>query len=91
MRSRIGYRVRAGASRNRTGGIRRFLVSQDAEVNRNLGRISLEMYRDGYYHVSDTQPSAADDLSMKDGSTARRFPSRCSLRAFGMSVSSTPP
>lgn len=43
------------------------LVSQDAEVNRNLGRISLQMYKDGYYHVSDAQPSAADDLSMKDG------------------------
>lgn len=43
------------------------LVSQDAEVNRSLGRISLEMYKDGYYHVSDAQPSAADDLRMKDG------------------------
>ena len=43
------------------------LVSQDAEMNRSLGRISLQMYKDGYYHVLDAQPSAADDLSMKDG------------------------
>ena len=43
------------------------LVCQDPEVNRNLGRISLEMYHDGYYPVSKAQPSAADDLTMKDG------------------------
>lgn len=43
------------------------LVCQNAEVNRNLGRITLQLYKDGYYHVSDAQPSAADDLSMKDG------------------------
>lgn len=43
------------------------LVCQDAEINRQLGRISLQMYTDGYYPVSKAQPSAADDLTMKDG------------------------
>lgn len=43
------------------------LVCQDAEVNRRLGAISVEVYEDGYYPVSKAQPSAADDLSIKDG------------------------
>lgn len=49
------------------------LVCQDAEVNRELGRISMEYgivqmaeQAGGHYPVSKAQPSAADDQTMKD-------------------------
>lgn len=42
------------------------LVCQDAEANRQLGRISREAYKGGRYPVSEAQPSAADDLTMTD-------------------------
>ncbi len=42
------------------------LVSQDRESNRVLGRISNDLYDEGYYPVSDAQPSTACMVGITD-------------------------
>lgn len=42
------------------------LVSQDRETNRRLGRVSNDLYDEGYYHVSDAQPSTACMVGLRD-------------------------
>ena len=42
------------------------LVSQDREANQALGRASNDLYDEGYYPVSDTQPSTACMVGITD-------------------------
>lgn len=53
--------VDAGLRAANAGGCQApiMLVSQDAEVNQVLGRISNDLYDEGYYPVSKAQPSTA--------------------------------
>ncbi len=58
--------VDAGLRAANAGGCQApiLLVSQDAEVNRRLGRISNDLYDEGYYPVSKTQPSTACEVGI---------------------------
>lgn len=58
--------VDAGLRAANAGGCQApiLLVSQDAEVNRHLGRISNDLYDEGYYPVSKAQPSTACEVGI---------------------------
>ncbi len=43
-----------------------FLISQDKEMNQKLGRISNDLYDEGYYPVSSAQPSTACMVGLKN-------------------------
>ena len=60
--------VDAGLRAANAGGCQApiFLVSQDAEINLMLGRLSHALYDEGYYHVSDAQPSIAGDARISN-------------------------
>lgn len=61
--------VDAGLRAANAGGCQApiLLVSQDAEVNRRLGRISNDLYDEGYYPVSRSQPSTACKTGITNG------------------------
>lgn len=58
--------VDAGLRAANAGGCQApiMLVSQDREVNRRLGRVSNDLYDEGYYPVSTTQPSTACEVGI---------------------------
>lgn len=61
--------VDAGLHAANAGGCQApiMLVSQDAEVNLKLGRISNNLYDEGYYPVSEAQPSTACEVGITNG------------------------
>lgn len=60
--------VDAGLRAANAGGCQApiFLVSQDAEVNARLGRLSNDLYDEGYYPVSAAQPSTACNVGIEN-------------------------
>lgn len=58
--------VDAGLRAANAGGCQApiMLVSQDREVNQRLGRISNDLYDEGYYPVSVAQPSTACEVGI---------------------------
>lgn len=58
--------VDAGLRAANAGGCQApiMLVSQDREVNQRLGRISNDLYDEGYYPVSAAQPSTACEVGI---------------------------
>lgn len=61
--------VEAGLRAPSAGGAQSptLLVCQDKQANERLGRISHDLYDEGYYPVSTAQPSTADDPANTDG------------------------
>lgn len=61
--------VDAGLRAANAGGCQApiMLVSQDRETNQRLGRISNDLYDEGYYPVSEAQPSTACEVGITNG------------------------
>ena len=61
--------VDAGLRAANAGGCQApiMLVSQDTETNLRLGRISNDLYDEGYYPVSKAQPSTACEVGITNG------------------------
>ncbi len=68
-REKLDVILQAGLRAPSSGGTQptTFLVTQDRGLNLKLGRLSSNLYDEGYYPVSAAQPSTADDPSIEDG------------------------